>query len=105
MGNQNKTLMPILKIVFVGVSLLASLIAYIAGDYFGKKNCNKAIDAAVLTAQTDFQLQLEQANSQNQKVVIKTIKQNEKIKAVVSSYDVVQRVRLLTQIENFETRK
>lgn len=93
------------KLIFVGASLLISLITYIVGDHFAKKSCNDAIDAAVLAAQTDFQLQLEKANSQNQKTVIKTIKQNEKIKATVSSYDVVQRVRLLAQIESFEAGK
>ena len=88
----------------LGAIVLIS-VGFLIGDYSGKKACNEAIDKAVLTAQTDFELQLEQANSKNQKVIIKTIKQNEVIKKSVSSYDTLQRIRLLAKIENFESRK
>lgn len=90
------------KIVIALGAVILSFIGIAIGDFISQKKCNEAIDLAIEAAQTDFQLQLEQANSQNQKVVIKTIKQNETIKKAVSSYDIVQRVRLLAQIENFE---
>jgi hypothetical protein len=90
------------KLVFIFVSILFSLVSFILGDFLNKKDCNNAIDAAVLAAQTNFELQIEKANSQSQKVIIKTIKQNEVIKKAVSSYDIMQRTRLLAQIENFE---
>lgn len=94
-----------LKLMLVGASLLAALVAFVAGDYLGKKGCNDAIDAAVLAAQTDFELQLQQANSKSQRVVIKTIKQNEIIKGAVVSYDSNERDSLLAKIQNFEARK
>jgi len=82
---------------------LASLpFIFFGGKFLGEKNCQEQIDVAIEAAQTDFQLQLEQANSQTQKVVIKTIKQNENIKKAVRNYDVIERTRLLAQIENFE---
>lgn len=82
---------------------LASLpIIFFGGKFLGEKNCQAQIDVAIEAAQTDFQLQLEQANSQSQKVVIKTIKQNENIKKAVRNYDVIERTRLLAQIENLE---
>lgn len=93
------------KFYYIGYLVIAISVAYLTGNFFGRKNCNEKINSAVLAMQTDLELQLEKANSENQKVVIKTIKQNEKIKTAISSYDVVQRVRLLSQIENFEAGK
>ncbi len=92
-----------MNLIHIVFGALASLpIIFFGGKFLGEKNCQAQIDVAIEAAQTDFQLQLEQANSQSQKVVIKTIKQNENIKKAVRNYDVIERTRLLAQIENFE---
>lgn len=89
--------------IHIAFGALASLpIIFFGGKFLGEKNCQAQIDLAIEAAQTDFQFQLEQANLQSQKVVIKTIKQNENIKKAVRNYDVIERTRLLAQIENFE---
>lgn len=85
------------------VALLPALFG--AGFFFGKKSCEKQIETAVAAVEADYQLQIEKANSESQKVVIKTIKQNEIIKKAVSSYDVAERSRLLAKIQEFEARQ
>lgn len=90
-------------IVCGAVALLPALFG--AGFFYGKKNCQKQIETAIAVVETDYQLQIEKANSQSQKVVIKTIKQNEVIKKVVSSYDITERSRLLAKIQEFEAKQ
>lgn len=95
-----------MKTVYIACVLIASLpLIFMAGLVSGKKNCEKQIETAVAVVETDYQLQIEKANSQSQKVVIKTIRQNEVIKKAVSSYDISERSRLLAKIQEFEAKQ
>lgn len=92
--------------IYLALGAVAALpLIFFGGKFLGEKNCQEQIDVAIEAAQTDFQLQLEQANSESQKVVIKTIKQNETIKKAVSSYDIPERSRLLAKIQEFEAKQ
>ena len=91
---------------YLTCGLVAALpLVFIFGFVSGKKSYEKQIETAVAAVEADYQLQIEKANSESQKVVIKTIKQNEVIKKAVSSYDIAERSRLLAQIQEFEAKQ
>lgn len=84
------------------LSLASIVVAYELAKQIESNKCASKIEDAVSSAINEIQLEIERSNTNQEKSVIKTIKQNEIIKTTISSYDLVQRTRLLKQIEDFE---